>query len=228
MSSRWVGLRARDHRLCRLPRSLPSGVVAAHSVTYRGGSASASHRLPCSTERIFLRRSISNDFDEIAFDPRKKRDGSLGQNEVKLPGVAVAQPTGVPTPGERKAQQIVPAHVEQVVYSKAQSQAAFEQFDTTTGREDGACANPEGLRKIDIVVLRPSVDLGRLAGEYEAKLPGAFRFLTRGLGTRETKSPDFLSLLMFQPDYLRRLIEIGEQDADAHLDKMMKVLQVEA
>ena len=70
------------------------------------------------------------------------------------------------------------------------------------------------LRPIKLLVLRPSVDLGRLAAEHEAALPGAFRFLTRGLGTRETASPDFLSLLMFQPAYVERLIEIGQRDAE--------------
>ena len=59
-------------------------------------------------------------------------------------------------------------------------------------------------------MLRPSMDLGRLANEYEPELPRAFRFLTRGLGTRETRSNDMLSLVMFQSDYVRRLIELGE------------------
>ena len=67
------------------------------------------------------------------------------------------------------------------------------------------------------MVLRPSIDLGKLAAEYEADLPGAFRFMTRGLGTRETASPDFLSLLMFQADYLKKLIEVGEQDAERRI-----------
>lgn len=73
----------------------------------------------------------------------------------------------------------------------------------------------EGLRTIDLLVLRPSRDLGKLANEYEPQLPKAFRFMTRGLGTRNTASPDALSLVMFQPDYLSRLIEIGEADAQA-------------
>lgn len=72
-----------------------------------------------------------------------------------------------------------------------------------------------GLRPLDLLVLRPSVDLGRLANDYEADLPKAFRFLTRGLGTRETRSNDLLSLVMFQPDYVRRLLELGEADAEA-------------
>ncbi len=71
------------------------------------------------------------------------------------------------------------------------------------------------LREVKLLTLRPSRDLGRMAGEFEAQLPRAFRFLTRGLGTKETRSPDFLSLILFQPDYLRALIEMGERDADA-------------
>lgn len=85
--------------------------------------------------------------------------------------------------------------------------------------------NPQGkLNPIELLILRPSVDLGRLAAEYEAKLPKAFRFVTRGLGTRRTSSPDFLSLLMFQEDYLRRLIEIGEADAHAQLPAIMELM----
>ncbi len=78
----------------------------------------------------------------------------------------------------------------------------------------------EGLRKVGLLVLRPSRDLGRLANEYEPQLPHAFRFMTRGLGTKDTSSPDALSLVMFQPDYLRRLIDIGEADAEARADEI--------
>ena len=79
-------------------------------------------------------------------------------------------------------------------------------------------------RTINLIVLRPSHDLGKLANEYEARLPGAFRFMTRGLGTRETRSNDLLSLLMFQPDYLTRLIELGEADAEARRDEIEALL----
>ena len=72
-----------------------------------------------------------------------------------------------------------------------------------------------GFRPLRLLVLRPSMNLGRLANEYEVHLPGSFRFLTRGLGTKETRTNDLLSLLMFQPDYLTRLIELGEKDAEA-------------
>ena len=82
----------------------------------------------------------------------------------------------------------------------------------------------EGLRTIDLLMLRPSVDLGRLANAYEPQLPRAFRFLTRGMGTQETRSNDMLSLLMFQSDYVRRLIELGEADAEARLPAIRDLL----
>lgn len=77
-----------------------------------------------------------------------------------------------------------------------------------------------GLRRVDMLVLRPSRDLGRLAGEYEPRLPKVFRFLTRGLGTKKTESPDILSLVMFQEDYLRRLIALGEEDVERQWERI--------
>ena len=82
-----------------------------------------------------------------------------------------------------------------------------------------------GMRVVNILVLRPSRDLGKLSREYEPLLPGFFRFMTRGLGTRETASPDILSLLMFQENYLGRLIELGEEDAEARAEEIDAFLQ---
>ncbi|HSK75791.1 MAG TPA: patatin-like phospholipase family protein [Thermoanaerobaculia bacterium] len=81
-----------------------------------------------------------------------------------------------------------------------------------------------GLRPVDIRVLRPSRDLGQLASQYEPRLPPAFRYLTRSLGTKETDTSDFLSMLMFQPDYLQKLIEIGEEDAAAQLPDIRELV----
>jgi NTE family protein len=84
----------------------------------------------------------------------------------------------------------------------------------------------DGLRHIDLLVIRPSEDLGRLANAYEPDLPRAFRFLTRGLGTKETRSNDMLSLVMFQKDYVARLIEMGEADAQARHGEIYRFLCV--
>jgi len=86
-------------------------------------------------------------------------------------------------------------------------------------------AERAGMRPIRLLTLRPSRDLGRLASEYEPQLPKSFRFFTRGLGTRETRSNDVLSLLMFQPDYLARLIELGAADAEERSDQIAAFLR---
>jgi NTE family protein len=81
-----------------------------------------------------------------------------------------------------------------------------------------------GLKPIDLLVLRPSVDLGKLAGEYERFLPRKLKLLVRALGAKETESPDFVSLLMFEPSYTKRIIEIGEADVDARLPEIRSFL----
>jgi len=79
-------------------------------------------------------------------------------------------------------------------------------------------------RPVDILVLRPSVDLGKLAMDYEPHLPDTFRLLGRSLGTGEVTTSDFLSMLMFQPDYLGCLMDIGEADAEARIGEIGKLL----
>ncbi len=82
----------------------------------------------------------------------------------------------------------------------------------------------DGMRVVELMVMRPSRDLAAIAAEYEPRLPRAFRLLTRGLGTRETSRPDVLSMLMFQEDYAKRLIALGEADAEARAEELHRFL----
>ncbi len=81
------------------------------------------------------------------------------------------------------------------------------------------------LRPVRLLLIRPSRDLGRLAGDYERQLPRAFRFLARGLGTRETRNSDALSIISFQHDYLAKIMEIGRADAAANEEALAEFLQ---
>lgn len=82
-----------------------------------------------------------------------------------------------------------------------------------------------GLRRIDLLAVRPSVDLALLAGGRETHLPHGFRFLTRGLGTHQTNSPELLSMILFQPNYLHELLELGEADAEARAQEIACFLE---
>jgi NTE family protein len=82
----------------------------------------------------------------------------------------------------------------------------------------------DALRPIDLLILQPSEDLGKLAAGYQEALPSGLGFMTRGLGSHETRSADLLSLLLFHPDYLQKLIAIGERDAEAAHDRLAELL----
>jgi NTE family protein len=88
----------------------------------------------------------------------------------------------------------------------------------TSSRED------LNLRLVRAFALRPSVDLGVIAGKYERDLPRLFRFLMRGLGTHETENFDWLSMVMFVPSYIRNLMEIGAADANARKEELAALL----
>ncbi len=83
----------------------------------------------------------------------------------------------------------------------------------------------QGLRPVRLLILRPSIDLGKLAAEYPPPTQGALRFLTWGLGATETKTPDSLSMMLFEPAYIEALLEIGYEDAHRQHDCLEEFLE---
>lgn len=67
------------------------------------------------------------------------------------------------------------------------------------------------FRLVEVLWLRPSVDVGALAAELAAHVPPALRYLMRGLGTDEAIT-ELLSYLLFDPAFTTRLIEAGRRD----------------
>jgi NTE family protein len=72
--------------------------------------------------------------------------------------------------------------------------------------------NPDFLRRIPALVLRPSQDLGRLAADQYDKFPAMLRHLLRGIGATGDSGWDLLSYVAFQPGYVNTLIELGRND----------------
>ena len=85
----------------------------------------------------------------------------------------------------------------------------------------------EPLRHVDLHIQRPSEDIGIIAADFEDRLPRTMRFLVRGLGSTDTRSADMLSYLLFDSAYIRRLIELGEADAETHWDRITTFLDAE-
>jgi NTE family protein len=80
-------------------------------------------------------------------------------------------------------------------------------------------------RQVDLLVLRPSRDIGRIAAGYEKRFPRGLRYFIRGLGTRRLASSDLLSYLMFERDYLEELISLGERDAGVNRAKIARFVE---
>jgi len=76
------------------------------------------------------------------------------------------------------------------------------------------------LRPIDLLVLRPSVDLGALAADYELDIGGAMGQLLSAVQWNSDPPPDWMSMLLFNTDYLDHLLEIGYNDAKRQHDRI--------
>jgi len=94
----------------------------------------------------------------------------------------------------------------------------MERLNEMIGKIDHSMRN--GFKPIELLVLRPSEDLARIASEHEKHLPLNTKLVTRALGSRETESSDLTSMLMFEPGYISRLIEIGEKDVASRLEDL--------
>ncbi len=75
----------------------------------------------------------------------------------------------------------------------------------------------QGMRPIDLLLLRPSRDLGSLARESHSSLPALVQLGVSSIGGERTGSSDLLSYLMFRPAYTGLLMELGYEDGRARL-----------
>lgn len=71
------------------------------------------------------------------------------------------------------------------------------------------------IRPVDLLMLRPSRDLGSIAGEFTVRLPKTVNLLVRAMGGLRVGGQDFLSYLLFEPAYTTRLVELGYTDTQA-------------
>jgi NTE family protein len=83
----------------------------------------------------------------------------------------------------------------------------------------------DGLEPADVCVLRPSVDLTAVAEGLDVEIGASLGAVLQYLHGEGARLPDLSSMLLYDPDYLRRLLLIGYTDAERQHDRIERVLR---
>ena len=79
------------------------------------------------------------------------------------------------------------------------------------------------LKRVELIMLQPSQDIGKIAREEAKHLPKLLRYMLQGLGTHEETS-DLMSYLFFDPSFTRRLFRLGFEDAMKDAERLRTLL----
>lgn len=85
--------------------------------------------------------------------------------------------------------------------------------------------SPLRLRKIPLLAIKPSRDLGTLAADQFHNFPWVLRHLLRGTGAGENKGWDMVSYLAFDQSYTSKLIEVGREDALNQREEILRFFE---
>jgi NTE family protein len=86
--------------------------------------------------------------------------------------------------------------------------------------EQSAVPNPEGLRRIEALVIVPRVNLNEIAARHARAMPRTLRALLRTMGAANVSGSELLSYLLFEAAYTRELMALGHEDAMAREDEL--------
>lgn len=89
---------------------------------------------------------------------------------------------------------------------------------------EGFKTNRSQYRSVDYKMIRPSRNISKIAEKRSEKgLPSLIQYLLAGLGTKQ-QSADLASYILFEPDFIGELIELGLSDVGDRKDELMEWL----
>ena len=81
------------------------------------------------------------------------------------------------------------------------------------------------LRQIEVQVISPSDDIGRMALEHAHELPWSIKTLLRGIGAYSKTDSSFMSYLLFEKGYCNALIKLGYEDTMREKENILHFLR---
>jgi len=83
------------------------------------------------------------------------------------------------------------------------------------------------LRKIETLLINPSIDIDQLAHKHFEHMPLAIRLLLKSIGIDKTSESSLVSYLLFEKSFCSALIDVGYRDGIAHKQQLLKFLEIE-
>jgi NTE family protein len=81
----------------------------------------------------------------------------------------------------------------------------------------------ENVKKIEILWIRPSMDIGLLAEKLSSNLPTGIKYLLSGIGNK-SEYAELASHIMFESEYTQKLISLGFEDTKAISEKIKQFI----
>ena len=81
------------------------------------------------------------------------------------------------------------------------------------------------LRQVEVQVISPSDDIGKMAAEHAHELPWSIKTLLRGIGAYSKTDSSFMSYLLFEKGYCNALIKLGYEDSLREKENLLHFLR---
>lgn len=81
------------------------------------------------------------------------------------------------------------------------------------------------LRQVEVQVISPSDDIGKMAEEHAHELPWSIKTLLRGIGAYSKTDSSLMSYLLFEKGYCNALIKLGYDDTVREKENILHLLR---